>query len=487
MSPSVRIIIAIPVALCAFSQQTSSAPNEVIVKFSPGANFSTVTAALSITQTKPVGRGGALLMRSPRLNTSELLAALRARPDVVYAEPNHKVSAFANPNDPGYPYQWALPRIKAPQAWDVSKGSTAIALGVIDSGIDYNHLDLVANVWSAPSTFRVDIGGNSIWCPAGTHGFNAITNSCDPMDDNGHGTIVSGVIGATGNNAMGIAGTSWTTRIIGAKCLDASGNGSVGDCLNAIDFLLQVKERFGAAADIRVLNNSWGCDLQACFSQALLDEIRLASSRGVLFVAAAGHTGKDNDQYPTYPANYSSLNVVSVAATNQNDSLDQPGFSSNYGATTVHLAAPGVDIVSTYPQNRYFAFTGTSLAAPFVSGSAALILSACPNLLLHELKAAIMQNAEALPSLAGKTRNGLLDVNKAILWCTQTPAQITVSDRTFTSGTAAYLALNSITSSGVTISGAAEVSFSAGATIRLLPEFRATAGSAPVTFRARIQ
>src|SRR5206468_7004302 len=144
-----------------------------------------------------------------------------------------------------------------PTAWDVSTGTANHVVGVVDTGIDYTHPDLAENVWSAPGPFSVNVGGTVITCPTGSHGFNAIQNSCDPMDDHFHGTHVSGTIGAKGNNAKGVVGVNWSTRIIGAKFLDASGTGTTENAINAIDFLLQAKAFFGAAADIRVLSNSW--------------------------------------------------------------------------------------------------------------------------------------------------------------------------------------------------------------------------------------
>lgn len=485
MTIQFRILTAVLVPLAAWGQQAASSANEVIVKFVPGSSVSSASASLNATQTKPIGGIGAYLIRSASLDTATLVNTLRQRADVVFAEPNYVVRAIRTPNDTLYGQLWGMQRISALAAWDVSTGSLNHLVGVVDTGIDYTHPDLAPNVWAAPAAFPVNLGGTAIVCPKGSRGFNAIRNTCDPMDDHYHGTHVSGTIGASGNNAQGVVGVSWTTQIIGAKFLDSSGSGYIADAVNAIDYLLQAKAYFGAAADVRVLSNSWGCSPGWCFSQALLDEINLANSRGVLFVAAAGNDSNNNDLTPAYPASYRAPNVVAVAATESNDSL--AGFSS-YGATSVHLAAPGVGVLSTTLRGSFGTASGTSMAAPHVSGSAALILSACPGLNADALKTIILANVDIVPALAGKTATGgRLNVNKAIRSCSSAPPELTLTNLTITSGMAVYKSRNSITASRVAISGSADVTFAAGSVIRLLPEFRATAGSAPVTFRARIQ
>ena len=211
-------------------------------------------------------------------------------------------------------------------------------------------------MWSAPSAFTVNIESRPITCPPGSHGFNAITLACDPMDDHNHGTHVAGTIGASGGNGIGVVGVNWTTKLMGLKFLDASGSGSVADAINAIQFAIQAREAFAAVdgAHVRVLSNSWG---GGAFSQALLDEIGAANSHGMLFVAAAGNSGFSNDILPTYPANYAAPNVVAVAATTNTDAR---AWFSNYGASSVHLGAPGVDILSTTIGNTYSFSSGTS-------------------------------------------------------------------------------------------------------------------------------
>jgi subtilisin family serine protease len=271
-------------------------------------------------------------------------------------------------------------------------------------------------MWSAPASYTVTIAGVPVTCAAGTHGFNAIARTCDPRDDNNHGSHVSGTIGSLGNNQLGVTGVNWNASIMGVKFLDASGSGSTSDAINAIEFAIQARNAFAAsgAANVRVLSNSWG---GGGFSQGLLDEINKANAAGMLFVAAAGNSASSNDVTTFYPAGFTAPNIIAVAATNN---ADQLASFSNYG-TSVHLAAPGVDILSTTIGNGYQFFSGTSMATPHVSGAAALVLSKC-NLGVADLKATILNNVDVLPSLSGRVgTSGRLDVDKALRSCA--PAQ----------------------------------------------------------------
>jgi subtilisin family serine protease len=287
--------------------------------------------------------------RSPARNVQTLIRQLAARPDVLYAEPNYLLYTTLQPNDPLFPNLWNLLNvgqtvggtpgtpgadIHATDAWDTAIGARTVLVGVVDTGVDYSHPDLAANVWSAPAQFTITVGGLSITCPAGTHGFNAITKKCDPFDDHFHGTHVPGTIGAVGNNGLGVVGVNSLANIIGLKFLDASGAGTAANAINAIEFGIQAKATLGAVANIRVLSNSWG---GGGFSQALLDEITRANQNDMLFVAAAGNSSSNNDLTPSYPATYAVPNVVAVAATDNQDGL---ASFSNYGPATVLSARP---------------------------------------------------------------------------------------------------------------------------------------------------
>jgi len=410
------------------------AAHEVLVKFRATASQENIEEAKlreDVDQEESVGGGGVRRFHSFSRSSATLVRELSQRADVEYAEPNYIVHAIAVPNDPYFDQLWGLRNsgqailgvagkagadISAVSAWDVSTGSTANVVGVVDTGIDYTHPDLAANVWSAPKGFTVTIGGKAITCATGSHGFNAITSSCDPMDDHYHGTHVSGTIGAVGNNGQGVVGVNWVASIMGAKFLNASGSGTIANAINAIEFTIQAKIATGA--NVRVLSNSWG---GGGFSQTLLDEINRANSNNILFVAAAGNDALNNDVTPHYPSTYATANMVAVAATDNSDNL---AYFSNYGANSVHLGAPGVDILSTLPAGwgTYGYLSGTSMATPHVSGAAALILSKCP-LDTATVKSTILNNVDPISSLAGITvTGGRLNVNKAIRACAGAPA-----------------------------------------------------------------
>jgi serine protease len=365
-------------------------------------------------------------IRSKNMNTRELVNMLSKLAGVQYAEFNYVYHAGLTPNDTRFGQMWGLNNtgqvvsgqtgvpgadISAVQAWDVSTGSTSVVVGVIDTGVDYNHPDLAANIWSAPASFTVTVGGQTITCPAGSHGFNAVANTCNPLDDNNHGTHTSGTIGARGNNGQGVVGVNWTTRIMGLKFLNASGSGNTADAIECIQFAVQAKQRFGASANVRVLSNSWG---GGGFSQALLDAINSANSNNMLFVAAAGNANSNNDTTAFFPANYNAPNVLAVAAT---DNRDNKSSFSNFGATTVDLGAPGTSILSTVRNGGFAVFSGTSMATPHVSGAAALVLSRC-SLSTSALKANLMNNVDRISSLSGRTvSGGRLNVDRAIRAC----------------------------------------------------------------------
>lgn len=406
--------------------------NEVIVKYRTGSHARLHTALVRehrIGQSRQITGSGLVHMRSDSESAAELVRSLSREPDVLYAEPNYIYTANnATPNDPRFGELWGLKNtgqnggtpnadIAAVQAWATTTGSRNVAVGVIDTGIEYTHPDLAANIWSAPSSFTVTFGpGDSITCPAGSHGYDAIANTCDPMDQNGHGTHVSGTIGGVGNNAAGVAGVNWASTIVGLRFLDANGSGSTTGAIRAINFAIQLSQAFPNGPKLRVLSNSWG---GSGFSQALLDAINAANSAGLLFVVAAGNSGANLDTQPSYPAAYSAPNLISVAAT---DSADHLASFSNYSATAAHLGAPGVGIVSTYKGGGYATLNGTSMATPHVSGAAALVLSACGSLTTAALRQNLLTNTDPVAALAGKTSSGgRLNVYRAVTACGGAP------------------------------------------------------------------
>jgi subtilisin family serine protease len=407
-----------------------AAKGEVLVKFRElsAGELQGLARVHNLDRSRRLGGVARLYrFRSRSRSTEELVRQFSFRADVLYAEPNYVVQAVQQPNDPRFAELWGLHNIgqsfgfpagtagadiRTLEAWGFSTGSTNHVVAVVDTGIDYTHPDLQANIWSAPAPFAVTIAGSTVNCPAGSHGFNAITLACDPMDDNKHGTHVSGTIGGAGNNGQGVVGVNWTTRLMGIKFLDATGSGYVSDAINAIEFAIQAKNAFGAAADVRVLSNSWG---GGGFSQALLDEIKRAGDNNMLFVAAAGNNGYNNDLSAFYPASYNATNLIAVAATDNNDML---ASFSNYGPTSVQLGAPGLNILSTVLSGQYGYLSGTSMAVPHVSGAAALVLSRCA-LSTPALKASLTEQVDLVPALNTITASGgRLNVNNALRDCT---------------------------------------------------------------------
>ncbi len=330
------------------------------------------------------------------------IAGVDSNPFVEYAEPNYLQQTFAVPDDTDFLDLWGLRNIGqvvggvtgtdgadigATSAWEVSTGSTEVIVGVVDTGVDYRHPDLIGNMWVDPRP------GPSF----GSHGFNAITGSFDPLDDHSHGTHVAGTIGAAGNNGLGVVGVNWTTRIMALKFLPASGAGTTADAIEAIGYAVQAKLD---GVNVRILSNSWG---GGGFSQALRDMISAANDNGILFVASAGNATSDNDVTPAYPASYEVANVISVAATNNVDGL---ASFSNFGLSSVDLGAPGRNILSTVLNGQYDYKSGTSMAAPHVSGAAALILATQPTLSVAGLTTALLNGVDPTPALDGKVLTG---------------------------------------------------------------------------------
>lgn len=337
-------------------------------------------------------------VHNPTGNPANVLAAVRkaaAQRGVVYAEPNVLLYAAKVPNDPSYAtQQWHLPMISAPTAWDKQIGNSKVIVCVVDTGVRSNHPDISGNYLRGAS-FNVTNPGNF----AGGY------------DDNGHGTHVAGLIGAVGNNGVGVSGANWKVGLISAKFLDSSGSGTAFGAAQAIDWC--------NSQNATVISMSAaGSDS----SQTMADAI--ARSKALFFAAA----GNSNSSTPVYPAGFtlppwSLPNVISVAATQKDDSL--AGFS-NYGPDWVHLAAPGQSIYSTYGNPyytsiQYTSMSGTSMATPLVSGAVALAyaqrltLTTKPPLTMLQMKNLLLQSVDVVPALGGKvSTGGRLNVNKLV-------------------------------------------------------------------------
>jgi subtilisin family serine protease len=366
-----------------------AAANEVLVKFRD-ASFADIENAKrrgGIVQAKKIGGIDVYRFRSSDKNVAALINLFGEEPKVEYVEPNYILYADVTPLDPRYGELWGMAKISAPSAWSIATSSTGVTVGVVDTGVDYTHADLAANVWTAPYAFNVTIGDTTMTCPGGAHGYNAIRGTFDPMDDNNHGTHVSGTIGAVGNNGIGVAGVNWTASIMGLKFLGSRGSGSTADAIDAIEFAIQAKEK--GVANVRVLSNSWGGGKS---TNAMREEIERAYQNNILFVCSAGNSGAGpviNYYLPTYNV----LNLIAVAASDQGDYL--AGFS-NYGYWSIHLAAPGVNVLSTVRKNSYDFYNGTSMAVPHVSGTAALALSKWPDMNVDKLRSVILNAVDVI-------------------------------------------------------------------------------------------
>lgn len=324
--------------------------------------------------------------------------------------PNYILSISTTPDDLSYSNLWGMSAesgINAPGAWEINTGSEAVVVAVIDTGINYSHPDLAANVWINPNEIAangIDDDGNGVIDDL--YGYNAILNSGNPNDDNGHGSHVAGTIGATGNNGVGVVGVNWNVKLMGLKFLDSKGSGNLASAIKAIDYMIAMKQR---GVNIRVSNNSWG---GGGYSQPLYEAIARARDAGILFVAAAGNEGKDIDAVPSYPASYDLENIISVGAF---DKFGNLATFSNYGPGRVHIGAPGVNILSTVLNAGYGSLSGTSMAAPHVSGALALLLANEPGIDNSAAKARLTATGVSSLQLQGVIANARkLNVNNLV-------------------------------------------------------------------------
>jgi len=338
-------------------------------------------------------------------NALQAISAFKQLTKVRYAELNGIVETTVIPNDPLYPQLYGMNKISAPLAWDTSTGSSDVVVGITDTGINYNHEDLVGNIWTNP--------GGINGCSVGTFGFNAINGTCNPADDHFHGTHVSGTVGAVGNNNIGVVGVNWTTSLMGLKFLNAFGSGTWDDAIEVIHWAVTAKQQ---GVNVRVLSASWG---GTGFSQGLLDELNYAATNDLLFVAAAGNSNANVDVTPFYPCAYNVPNMICVAASDAND--NRASFS-NYGKTKVHLAAPGVNTLSTdLGSNSYRTASGTSMATPHVSGAAALSLSLCDED-MSALRARVLSAVDVLSNWSDLVATGgRLNTSKLFNDCVPPP------------------------------------------------------------------
>ncbi|GEM_PF-1400155 len=401
---------------------------EILIQFKPGATDELVADVLrraAVASVKHIltpamkHRGNIGITRvETRMPAVQALQALQNHPAIEMAQPNWIYTHQAVPNDQYYVNGslWGMygdgstPMnafgSQAAEAWAAGNvGSETVCVGIIDEGIQYNHPDLAANMWvnqeEYEGTTGVDDDGNGY--ADDIYGWNAINDNGVIYDSrwDDHGTHVAGTIGAVGGNGIGVVGVNWNVKLIAGKFLGPR-SGTTADAIQAIDYMTNLKEKKGV--NIVALNNSWG---GGGYDNLLLAAIQRAAAQDILFVAAAGNSGVNTDISPSYPACYDDPSVVSVAAIDSSGSL---ASFSNYGATTVDLGAPGVNIVSTLPGGQYGAYNGTSMATPHVTGAAALYAAMNPSatMTMLDIKSAILSSAAAEPttSLQGKTTTG---------------------------------------------------------------------------------
>jgi len=395
------------------AQQTAPA---AVREFVPGRILLKASSLQRVTRDSPVpirsrqslGAGAVQLLEVPP--DTDLLAAckkLAALPGVEYAEPDYILhTAQTPPNDPRFGEQWPLQNvggadIRALQAWQTTQGSSQVVVAVVDTGVDYDHPDLKANMWVNPGEQPNGIDDDGNGFVDDIHGISAIPGETTPMDTNSHGTHVAGIVAAVANNGQGVAGVAPGCRLMALKFLAADGSGPTSRAITCIDYAV--------AKGARIINASWG---GPDGGEALEDAIRRAGEAGVLFVTAAGNFAQDNDLIPNFPASYELSNLISVGASTRTDGVMA---LSNFGQRTCHLFAPGLQVLSTEPGGQYSVKSGTSMASPHVAGAAALLMSAQPGLNPATARARLLAGTRSIPAFQGLCQTGgRLDARSAL-------------------------------------------------------------------------
>lgn len=398
--------------------EASRHPSQILVRFSsdgvaaelrdlrpqvPGARVLRAVASVP----------GLSIVEVPEGQVDEAIKAIGSRGDVLYAEPDYRVEFFSMPNDPLFDQLWGLHNdgqtvnadpgtagadIRAVEAWSLWTGDPAFRIAVIDTGVNYLHPDLQANMWTNPGEIPgngIDDDGNGY--VDDVYGYNFVDETGDPFDVAAHGSHIAGTIGAVANDETGVAGINWACQIVAVRFGDEGGGGFISDAIEGIQYVIDNQ--------IRVSNNSWGC--YNCFTQSLRDVIEASQDVGHIFVAASGNgifgLGVDIDEIVAYPAGYALDNIISVAATDNDD--DKAKFS-NFGRVGVDIGAPGVNILSTVLDKDYAYFDGTSMATPHVAGVVALLAGRRPELSWREVKARVLLTARPIDALRGITVTG---------------------------------------------------------------------------------
>jgi thermitase len=412
MGLALALVLAILLVAAPADAAAPAADGRLLVGFKKGVSSERqqrVLAALDgrISQRFSSIRGGRLVVVRPRSGraTGALRKRLARRSEVAYAEPDFFQFASTTPDDPFYSLQYALVDspddhdIDAPTAWGTRSSCAKVA--ILDTGIDTDHPDLKSNVYKSedkPNNGKDDDKNGYV---DDTYGYNTINGKGSGEDDDGHGTHVSGIVGGRGNNDVGVSGTCWSTKLLAVKFMNSRGKGSTSDAIEGIDYA--VKQGF------KIINCSFGSSSK---SSSLKDAVDYAQDHNALLVVAAGNDSENIDKHPLYPASYGDSNILAVAATTSTDTL---ASFSNFGSEAVDVAAPGDSIYSTYLGGGYRVLSGTSMAAPYAAGVAALLRKQESNATYGNLRYAIRHKVDKPPALNGKVAyDGRLNAEKAL-------------------------------------------------------------------------
>ncbi len=398
------------------------APDRVLVRFRSSADAKLrqqLHADVGATRTRSIHivPGLEIVHLKAGVRVADAVRQYRRNPNVRYAEPDYRVHHMGQPNDPNFAELWGLHNtganggtpgadIKALEAWNITAGSPDVVVGVTDTGVDYTHPDLAVNIWNNPADCNangLDDDGNGYVDDC--HGIDTYNGDSDPMDDAGHGTHVAGTIGAVGNNSIGVVGVNWTVKIVACKFLGSDGGGWDSGAIACLEYFNNLRN---SGVHVVATNNSWG---GGGYSQALYDAIDAHRQAGILFIAAAGNAARNNDQTPDYPSGFGLPNIISVAATTRSDGLAE---FSNFGAYTVHLGAPGAEILSTFPNGDYVLASGTSMAAPHVTGVAALLAAQDAGRDWRAIRNLILASGDTIPALTNTVTGKRLNANAAL-------------------------------------------------------------------------
>lgn len=382
------------------------ASDHILVQFKPDAKPTNLDGTL-LTNSLSLVPGLFQVDLPQGLSVEQAIQAYAHNPQVISSQPDYYLETTSLPNDPLLNQQWSFVNksnptstINAASGWDKTTGSGRTIVAVIDTGVDYTHPDLAANMWRNSG----EIPGNKIDDDSNgfvddVNGYNFVSNTGNPLDNHGHGTHVAGIIGAVGNNGVGVSGVNWNVQIMALKFLDAGGKGSTSNALRALNYAVQM----GAT----ISNNSW---TSPAYDAALEAGIRNAGLSGHIYVAAAGNLKQNVDVNRLYPGSFSGDNVVTVAGMDSSNNL---ASWSNYGQT-VEIAAPGNSIYSTLPNGKYGYMSGTSMATPFVTGALALVRDQHPEWTSQQVIKQVLTTADKLPALNGKISGGRLNLGAAL-------------------------------------------------------------------------